>query len=109
VLKKLLVRLREDGDNLVMPGVPQDGRDMLVESQPKVFYFTAHYKDYPTVLIRLSKTVRATVEPLAAAALADLGLESGGEGTRVEPTAMTAWRCHGQSRLSIRNAAQSGQ
>ncbi len=35
VRKKLLVRLREDGDSLVMPGVPHDERDMLVESQPK--------------------------------------------------------------------------
>jgi hypothetical protein len=64
VRKKMLVRLREDGDSLVMPGVPQDERDMLVESQPKVFYFTDHYRDYPMVLIRLSKAKRATVEPL---------------------------------------------
>jgi hypothetical protein len=62
--KKLLVRLKEDGDSLVMPGVPPDERDMLVESQPRVFYFTDHYKDYPMVLIRLSKTRRSTVEPL---------------------------------------------
>jgi hypothetical protein len=60
----MLVRLREDGDSLVMPGVPRDERDMLVESQPKVFYFTDHYKDYPYVLIRLSKVARTTVEPL---------------------------------------------
>jgi hypothetical protein len=64
VRKKLLVRLREDGDSLVMPGVPRDERDMLVESQPKVFYFTDHYRDYPMVLIRLSKAKRADVEPL---------------------------------------------
>ena len=64
VRKKLLVRLREDGDSLVMPGVPQDEREMLVETQPKIFYFTDHYRDYPMVLIRLSKTKRATVEPL---------------------------------------------
>jgi hypothetical protein len=64
VRKKLLVRLREDGDSLVMPGVPSEERDMLVESQPRVFYFTDHYRDYPMVLIRLSKTKRATVEPL---------------------------------------------
>jgi hypothetical protein len=64
VRKKMLVRLREDGDSLVMPGVPRDERDMLVESQPKVFYFTDHYKDYPYVLIRLSKVARTTVEPL---------------------------------------------
>jgi hypothetical protein len=64
VRKKMLARLKEDGDTLVMPGVPSEERDMLVESQPKVFYFTDHYRDYPMVLIRLSKTKRATVEPL---------------------------------------------
>src|SRR4030081_3901835 len=63
VRKKLPVRLKEDGDSMVMPGVPPDERDMLVESQPKVFYFTDHYKDYPMVLIRLSKAKRASVEP----------------------------------------------
>jgi len=63
VRKKMLVRLKEDGDSLVMPGVPQDEREMLVESQPKAFYFTDHYRDYPIVLIRLSKTKRAIVEP----------------------------------------------
>ena len=60
----MLARLQKDGDSLVMPGVPQDEREMLVESQPKVFYFTDHYRDYPMVLIRLSKARRATVEPL---------------------------------------------
>ncbi|MCC8957489.1 MmcQ/YjbR family DNA-binding protein [Bradyrhizobium sp. Pear77] len=64
VRKKLLVRLKEGGDSLVMPGVPPDERDMLVESQPTVFYFTDHYRDYPIVLIRLSKAKRTTVEPL---------------------------------------------
>jgi hypothetical protein len=63
VRKKLLVRLKEDGDSLVMPGVPIDERSMLVESQPSVFYFTDHYRDYPMVLIRLSKATPATVEP----------------------------------------------
>lgn len=64
VRKKMLVRLKEDGDSLVMPGVPQDERDMLIESRPKVFYLTDHYRDYPMVLIRLSKASRAIVEPL---------------------------------------------
>ena len=64
VRKKLLARLREDNDSLVMPGVLQDEREMLIESQPKVFYFTDHYRDYPMVLIRLSKASRAVVEPL---------------------------------------------
>ena len=60
----MLVRLKEDGDSLVMPGVPQDERDMLVQRAPKVFYFTDHYRDYPMVLIRLAKAQRAQVEPL---------------------------------------------
>jgi hypothetical protein len=64
VRKKLLARLREDGDSLVVLGVPLDERDMLVESQPKLFYFTDHYRDYPMVLVRLSKAKRASVEPL---------------------------------------------
>ena len=64
VRKKLLARLREDGDSLVVLGVDLDERDMLVESQPKLFYFTDHYKDYPIVLVRLPKARRAVVEPL---------------------------------------------
>ena len=64
VRRKMLVRLREDGDSLVVPDVPADERAMLVESQPNVFYFTDHYADYPIVLIRLSKSTRAAVEPL---------------------------------------------
>jgi len=63
VRQKMLVRLKEDGDSLVMPSVPRDEREMLVGSKPKVFYFTDHYRDYPMVLIRLSKAKRATVEP----------------------------------------------
>jgi hypothetical protein len=64
VRKKMLVRLKEDNDSLVMPGVPLDEREMLIETQPKIFYFTDHYRDYPMVLIRLSKAKRSHVEPL---------------------------------------------
>jgi hypothetical protein len=37
---------------------------MLVERQPDMFYVTDHYRDYPMVLIRLSKVERGAVEPL---------------------------------------------
>ena len=63
VRKKMLVRLKEDGDSLVVPSVPLDEREMLVEKEPKIFYYTDHYRDYPMVLIRLSKAKRATIEP----------------------------------------------
>ena len=65
-----------------MPGVPLDEREMLIESQPKVFYFTDHYRDYPMVLIRLSKAKRAIVEPLLRRHWRDAGLEEGGAGIR---------------------------
>jgi hypothetical protein len=63
VRKKMLVRLKEDGDSLVLPGIPQDEREMLVESRPTLFYFTGHYRDYPIVLVRLSKAKHADIEP----------------------------------------------
>ena len=64
VRKKLLSRMWEDMETLVMLGVPQDERAMPIESQPRIFYFTDHYRDYPTVLIHLSKAKRPHVEPL---------------------------------------------
>ena len=35
--------------------VPIDERDMLVEAAPDTFFFTAHYKDHPMVLVRPEK------------------------------------------------------
>jgi hypothetical protein len=64
VRKKLLARMWEDMETLVMLGVPQDERAMLIEIQPKIFYFTDHYRDYPIALIHLSKAKRPHVEPL---------------------------------------------
>ncbi|MGY3449708.1 MmcQ/YjbR family DNA-binding protein [Bradyrhizobium sp. USDA 4353] len=64
VRKKMLTRLKEDGDSLVLPGVPPDERAMLVETRPQQFYFTDHYRDYPIVLLRLSQAGTADVEPL---------------------------------------------
>jgi len=63
VRKKLLTRLKEDGDSITLHDVEPDERAMLIETQPKVFYFTDHYRDYPIVLARLSKATRKTIEP----------------------------------------------
>lgn len=64
VRKKMLVRLREDGDSLVVPGIEPDERAMLMETRPKIFYITDHYRDWPSVLVRLSACHRGTLEPL---------------------------------------------
>ncbi|MDP4254095.1 MAG: MmcQ/YjbR family DNA-binding protein [Bacteroidota bacterium] len=52
VNKKLLVRLKEDGQTLVLHS---DDRDVLLKKDPSVFFFTEHYANYPFVLVRLHK------------------------------------------------------
>ena len=53
VNKKFFTRLRHEDNSLVLLEVPFDEREMLMEAEPETFHFTAHYKDYPSVLARL--------------------------------------------------------
>lgn len=50
---KLLTRLRPEDDSLVLPEVPVEEREMLVQAEPDVFHTTPHYDGYPIVLARL--------------------------------------------------------
>jgi hypothetical protein len=61
---KLLTRLREDGETLVVIGVGFDEREMLMEAEPEVFHITPHYRDWPMVLMRLPKADPGAVEAL---------------------------------------------
>lgn len=61
---KLLTRLREDGETLVMLGVGLDEREMLIEAEPEVFHVTPHYQDWPIVLMHLAKADPRAVEAL---------------------------------------------
>ena len=54
VNKKFFTRLRREDDSLVLLEVSFDEREMLMEAEPETFHFTAHYKDYPSVLARLA-------------------------------------------------------
>ena len=49
---KMLVRLKEDGETLVIR-VPFMVRDHLMKTQPRTFFITDHYAGYPAVLARL--------------------------------------------------------
>ncbi|MGE3985922.1 MAG: MmcQ/YjbR family DNA-binding protein [Dehalococcoidia bacterium] len=55
VRKKLVARLKEDGDTLVLLQVEDIEQQFLMETRPDVFYKTPHYEGYPTVLVRLSR------------------------------------------------------
>jgi hypothetical protein len=50
VNKKFFTRLRREDASLVLLEVPFYEREMLIEAEPETFHFTAHYKDYPSVL-----------------------------------------------------------
>ena len=51
---KFFTRLRREDDSVVLLEVSFDEREMLIEAEPKTFHFTAHYKDYPSVLARIA-------------------------------------------------------
>jgi hypothetical protein len=51
---KFFTRLRDEDDSLVLIVGSIDERDMLLESDPKLFHITEHYRNYPAVLARMA-------------------------------------------------------
>ncbi len=66
--KKFLVRLREDGETLV---VKCADRDPLMASDPQAFFITKHYENYPSVLVNLTKVKLADLRALLEATWRD--------------------------------------
>ena len=55
--KKLLARLHQDGESLVVRSDP-DARESLLRAKRKSFFVTDHYRAYPWVLVRLAAVSR---------------------------------------------------
>lgn len=51
---KLLARLKEDGETLVVR-CGDDERDYRMQADPDTFFITDHYRGYPAVLVRLAR------------------------------------------------------
>jgi hypothetical protein len=47
-------RLKEDGQSVMFGVADLDEKDMLLATQPDVYFTTPHYDGYPAVLARLS-------------------------------------------------------
>jgi len=62
--KKLLARLREDGENLVLR-VSFEERETLLAAAPEVFHVTEHYAGYPAVLVRLARVKASDLPRIA--------------------------------------------
>lgn len=67
VAKKLLARIWEDGETLVLRVDPYE-RDMLLAAHPEVLFLTDHYRNAPFVLVRLPAIEPETLEDLLAQA-----------------------------------------
>jgi hypothetical protein len=63
VKKKFFVRLKEDGDSLVI-GMPFEQREALMAEDPGTYYITDHYLKYEYVLVRLSKVSEEALRDL---------------------------------------------
>jgi hypothetical protein len=63
VRDKLLARLKEDGETLVLR-TDFIARQILTQADPDTFYVTDHYRDYPLVLVRLAKLSHAALPDL---------------------------------------------
>jgi hypothetical protein len=66
--RKLLARLKEDGDSLVVATTFEE-REEMMEADPQTYYITDHYLKYPWVLVRLSKVSSDALRDLLTRAL----------------------------------------
>jgi hypothetical protein len=51
---KLIARLKEDGESLVV-GTTFEQREEMMAADPETYFITDHYLKYPWVLVRLAK------------------------------------------------------
>ena len=54
VRKKSFCRLKENGKDVVFMLESVDEQEALIETRPKLYYITDHYRGYPAVLARLT-------------------------------------------------------
>src|SRR6266567_3975021 len=53
--RRFLARFRDDNTVLVVQLASIGERDVLMELDPRAFFFTEHYRNYPAVLVRLAE------------------------------------------------------
>lgn len=63
VRKKLFVRILPDEDLAVFK-IDFDRRDVLMKSDPKAYFITDHYRNYPMMIVRLSSVDRSDLKEL---------------------------------------------
>jgi len=57
--RRFFARFRDDDTVLVLQLATIGEREVLMELDPRAFFFTEHYRNYPAVLIRLAEVPAA--------------------------------------------------
>jgi hypothetical protein len=65
---RLLARLHQHGASLMLK-VGFEAREHLVRADPKTFFITEHYRNYPSVLARLDRLTSVDLRKLLARAI----------------------------------------
>jgi hypothetical protein len=61
--KKIFARLLEDGDSVVVK-IDPERREILMQADPRAYFITEHYRNYPMMIVRLSKVATADLREL---------------------------------------------
>src|SRR5689334_23898194 len=64
IAKKFFTRLRSEDDSIVWIVGSVDERDNLIELDPKTYFITEHYRDYPSVLVRIKRINEAMLRKM---------------------------------------------
>jgi hypothetical protein len=62
--KKFFTRLRQEDGSIVWIVDSIDERDALIEMDPKTYFITDHYRNYPSVLVRMSRLTEAMLRKM---------------------------------------------
>ena len=78
---KLIARLKEDGESLVV-GATFEEREEMMCAEPETYYITDHYLNYPWVLVRLPKVHPDALRDLLKGAVRLAARSKGGSAKR---------------------------
>ena len=64
IAKKFFTRYRKDDNSLVFIVADMHTRDMMLELDPKTYFITDHYRDYPSVLVRMERITQSELKQM---------------------------------------------
>lgn len=64
VRKRFFVRLRDDGEVIVVKLASDEEREALMAAKPATFFTTDHYRGHPMLLVRLAKVRKGELAEL---------------------------------------------